>query len=247
MTRSQERECTPALKVVSSGLREVDTGVVVHQGTVDTDIDTADGVRHLDYAVEGDDSGELDVETGELRKCENHAGKATIRERCIERLCGVVLVVIPVEAGALGDSHDHVAGKADGHCRLAVFGNVQDHVDIVELARGVFNGAADAALAGASIATGDKNVETALEATDLRRRALGLPDKSDRVALAIDAVKSNGADSGTTYQKDCERSSNDLRNRSPRSGFLQPTVTCHTLNIGLFLGVSAFDRARTQL
>ena len=95
-------------------------------------------------------------------------------------------------------------GKTDRHRRLAVCGDVQDHVDVVEFARGVFDGAADTTLASARIATGNKNVETALEATDLRRRALGLANESHGVALTVDAVERDSADGGTTHQQHSE-------------------------------------------
>ena len=247
MTRAQERERFPALEVVRSRLRQVNTGIGVIHRAVDTYIDATDCVRHFDHTIERDDAGELDVEPGELRQGQRNAGKSAIGESRIECLSRVVLAVIAVKTGAFGDSHDHVTREADSYGGLTVGCDVQNHVDVVEFTRRIFNGAADAALTGTSIATRNKDVEAALKTADLRRRPFGFANERNSVALPIDTVESDSPHSGATHQKNRETSRNDLGNRTPRTRLLQTTVTCQTFYFFVFLRGDAFEIARTRL
>ncbi len=109
---AQEGERLGSLEGVLPGLH-VEAGVRVGDVARDTDGNAADGVRHLDHAVELDHAGVRDREAGEFLDREHGTGEPAVGERVVD-----LLVAHRVERPALGvgarrDGNEHVPGEAD--------------------------------------------------------------------------------------------------------------------------------------
>ena len=219
---AQEGERLGALQGVLPGL-DVQAGVRVGDVARDTDGNAADGVRHLDHAVELDDARIRDREAGELLHGQHGAGQPAVGERVVD-----LLVAHRVERPALGvgarrDGDEHVAGEADDGRVLVVGRDVQEHRHVVE----VLAARAVGGVAVAAVASGEQHVEGAVDGADLRHDGLALGvDESDGFVHAAGHIpRRDGSDGDAADEHDAERCGEDLRQRGEGVAALELAVT----------------------
>ncbi len=177
----------------------------------------------MDDAREADQAGKLNGQARQFLNRLNGARQAAVVESDVYRLMRVALGVA-IGIHALGNSHDHVSGKADRDRICLVLRDVKHDIDVVQHRFIVIRRSPDAALIDSRIASDNENIETANNGADLWRRTVSLADEEDGCLLRVQAVESHGANGYATDQHDGQRSGQELEDRADRPGLAEPPV-----------------------
>ena len=132
MTRSQELQSGFALQGVLAWL-QIGLRVWVVNLLRNTNINTTDGIRHFDYAIEFDHRKIWNLQASELLNREQCAARAAVSDSCVELAERLRKVTRATGCARASRPRNHeVSRKANCGGVFAVFADVQQNHDIGE-------------------------------------------------------------------------------------------------------------------
>src|SRR6201999_3081133 len=136
-----------------TGTLEVDARGGFDERARRADAHATDRVRHLDDAVEGDETGEVVLDAREVLDLHNDEGQPAVGQRGVDRQAGASPAL-----GTLGVRNDHVAREAHRGREGVVRRYVQQDGDVVQCAA-VAGTDTDPSLAGTGVVANHQDVE----------------------------------------------------------------------------------------